>query len=77
MPIWLIGLLFGLSNLLWLGSAIWLLLHLTAFASLFRGHADIVASPKRPKASRAQVMVAIFLFAAGIAGSFIPMMIGA
>ncbi|GEM_PF-2553215 len=61
-------LLFGLCVVVCLLSGIWLLLHLTALAALFRGKADVVASPSRPRAPRAAIITALALFLGSLGG---------
>ena len=51
-------------------SGIWLLIHLTALTAMFRGKADIVASPRRPRASRAAVTTAVAIFGGSLIGIF-------
>lgn len=73
MSITLSAIIFGISNLVWISAVIWLLLHLTAVASLFRGHADVVAAPVRPKAPRSRVIAVSIAFVIGVIGSFVPL----
>ena len=47
-------------------AGIWLVLHLTAFARMFAGNADIVLSAKRPRASRDAVRFALAAFGGGL-----------
>ena len=47
-------------------AGIWLLLHLTALARIVEGHADVVPSPKRPRASRRAVRIALATFGGGL-----------
>ena len=54
-----------------MGAGIWLLLHLTARTAAFRGHADLVASPRQPRASRTQVLAALAIFNIGWIGSLV------
>lgn len=49
-------------------SGIWLSLHLTALAALFKGKADVVPSPKPPRASRKSVVIAVSVFCASVLG---------
>lgn len=63
----LLGLLATASML----AGVWLLLHLTALASLLAGVADIVASPRPPYASRAQVIAALAIFNLGWMGALL------
>lgn len=73
MSITLSALIFGISNLIWITAAIWLLLHLTAVASVFRGHADLVPAPVRPRAPRGRVIAVILIFVLGVLASFVPL----
>lgn len=66
MPLWLFPTLFAVSVIVTLVAAIWLLLHLTAFARTFAGNADIVPSPKPAKASRRAVRFATAAFVVGL-----------
>lgn len=59
-----------LTTLAALGAGIWLILHLQALASVFSGRADVVPSPKRPRASRRAVWIAFGVFNAGWIASF-------
>lgn len=61
-------LLLGLCVVICLLSGIWLLLHLTALAALFRGKADIVPAPTRPRAPRGVVVGALVLFLGSLGG---------
>ncbi len=65
LPVLALGLLASAAML----AAIWLLLHLNALTALFAGHADIVASPSAPRATRAQVYAALAVFNLGWIGS--------
>ena len=49
-------------------SGIWLVLHLTALASRFRGKADVVPSPRPPRASRLATLAVLGVFSASLAG---------
>ena len=60
--------LLAVMTALCLISGIWLSLHLTALAALFRGKADFVPSPKPPRASRAVLVLALVVFCASLAG---------
>lgn len=60
------SILFALVIAVTLGTGVWLLLHLTAIASLFSGKADLVPSPRRPRASRRRVLVILVLFVLGL-----------
>lgn len=60
------SILFALVIAATLGTGVWLLLHLTAIASLFSGKADLVPSPRRPRASRRRVLVMLLLFVLGL-----------
>ena len=66
MPLWLYPTLFAGAVIVTLVAAIWLLLHLTAFARTFAGNADIVPSPKPAKASRRAVRVVLAAFVLGL-----------
>jgi hypothetical protein len=68
MDIWLLPAIFAVFTVVCLLAGIWLLLHLTALAALFRGKADVVPSPKPPIARRSLVIAALVLFGAGLAG---------
>ena len=57
-----IALVFAVFTISALGAGVWLSLHLTALAALFNGKADVVASPKRPRASRETVIVMLLVF---------------
>ena len=50
-------------------AGIWLVRHLTALAAIFEGRADIVASPKPPRATPAAVWAALAVFLLGTGGS--------
>ncbi|WP_082010422.1 hypothetical protein [Novosphingobium malaysiense] len=54
-----------------MAAGIWLLLHLTALTAVFRGNADLVASPSAPRASRGKVIAAVALFNLGWIGSVV------
>ena len=54
-----------------MGAGIWLLLHLNALTAAFRGNADLVASPRQPRASRTQVFAALAVFNIGWIGSLV------
>jgi hypothetical protein len=66
MPIWLFSAIFAVSVIVTLAAGIWLLLHLTALARTADGTADIVPSPKRPRASRGAVRLALAAFGVGL-----------
>jgi len=66
MPLWLFSALFAASVIVTLIAGIWLLLHLTALARAVEGNADVVPSPKRPRASRRAVRFAVVAFGAGL-----------
>ena len=66
MPLWLFSAVFAVAILVTLAAGIWLLLHLTALARAAQGNADVVASPKRPRASRRAVRLALAAFAGGL-----------
>lgn len=65
MPLWLFPALFAVTVIATLVAGIWLLLHLTALARTFAGNADVVPSPKRPRASRRAVRLALTVFIVG------------
>ena len=65
MPLWFFPLLLAFCGVASLVAGIWLLLHLQALAVLFRGNADIVPSPKAPRASRASIWLALAVFNLG------------
>jgi len=62
MPIWLFSAVFAVAVIMTLVAGIWLLLHLTALARTVEGNADVVSSPKRPRASRRSVRLALATF---------------
>ena len=66
MPIWLFSAVFAVSVVVTLAAGIWLLLHLTALARAADGNADVVPSPKRPRASPRAVRLALAAFGAGL-----------
>jgi hypothetical protein len=66
MPLWIFPTLFAVSVIVTLIAAIWLLLHLTAFARTFAGNADIVPSPKPARSSRRAVRAALATFVLGL-----------
>ena len=66
MPLWLFSAIFAASVILTLTAGIWLLLHLTALARTVGGTADVVPSPKRPRASRRAVRLAAAAFGGGL-----------
>lgn len=68
MPLSLLVALFTAFAGVCLISGIWLALHLTALAAMFHGKADIVASPRRPRASRGTVAGALAAFWISLAG---------
>ena len=65
MSLWFFPLLLAFCAVSTLLTGVWLLLHLQALASLFRGHADVVPSPKAPRASRKSVLIALIIFNLG------------
>jgi hypothetical protein len=67
MPLWIFPTVLAVAIVVTLVAGIWLLLHLTAFARMFAGNADLVPSPKRPRASRAAVRLALAAFGGGLA----------
>ena len=66
MPLWLFTTLFAVAVVVTLIAGIWLVLHLTALARTVEGNADVVASPKRPRASRRAVRIAAAAFGVGL-----------
>ena len=66
MPLWLFTAVFAVSVIATLSAGIWLMLHLTALARTVEGNADVVASPKRPRASRRAVRLALAAFGGGV-----------
>ena len=66
MPLWLFSVIFGGAVIVTLAAGIWLLLHLTALARTAEGNGDVVPSPKRPRASRRAVRLALAAFGAGL-----------
>ena len=66
MPIWLFSVIFAVAVIVTLAAGIWLLLHLTALARTAEGNADVVPSPKRPRASPRAVRLALAAFGAGL-----------
>ena len=66
MPIWLFSAVFAVAVILTLAAGIWLLLHLTALARTAEGNADVVPSPKRPRASPRAVRLALAAFGVGL-----------
>ena len=66
MPLWLFSTIFAVAVIVTLIAGIWLLLHLTALARTVGGTADIVPSPKRPRASRRAVQLAAAAFGVGL-----------
>ncbi len=69
MPLWFFPALLALCAVTALLSGIWLLLHLQAIATMFRGHADVVPAPSKPRTSRTAVWIAFALFNLGWIGS--------
>ena len=65
MPMWFFPALLALCAVMALVSGLWLLLHLQAVATMFRGHGDIVPAPGKPRASRRAVLTAFALFNLG------------
>lgn len=65
MPIWFFPALLAACAVVSLAAGVWLLLHAQSVAVLFRRHGDIVPSPRRPRASRGAVLLALALFNAG------------
>ncbi len=66
MPLWLFSALFAIAIFTTLVAGLWLLLHLTAFSRTFAGKADLVPSPKRPRASRRAVKIGLVIFSVGL-----------
>ena len=62
------ALAFAVFALACLGTGIWLSLHLTALAAMFHGRADVVASPRPPRASREMVVSILTGFGLSLAG---------
>lgn len=65
MPIWFFPALLALSAVVALGTGVWLLIHAQAVATLFRRHGDVVPAPRKPRASKGAVLLALILFNAG------------
>lgn len=65
MPIWFFPALLALSAVVSIAAGIWLLLHAQAVAVLFRRHGDMVPAPRKPRASRGSVLLALLLFNLG------------
>ncbi|MGN6498541.1 MAG: hypothetical protein ACTHKM_00155 [Tsuneonella sp.] len=65
MPIWFFPALLALSATVTLGAGIWLLIHAHAVATLFRKHGDVVPAPRKPRASKGAVILALIVFNAG------------
>jgi hypothetical protein len=66
MPLSLFTAIYAVLILVTFSAGIWLLLHLTALARTVEGNADVVASPKRPRASRRAVRLAVAAFGGGL-----------
>jgi len=66
MPLWLFPTVLAVAIIVTMVAGIWLMLHLTAFARTFAGHADIVPSPRRSRASQRTVWLVLAAFAAGL-----------
>jgi len=66
MPLWVFPMVLAIAIVVTMVAGIWLFLHLTAFARMFAGNADIVASPKQPRASRRAVRIALAAFGGGL-----------
>ena len=66
MSLWLFSAVFAAAVIVTLISGIWLLLHLTAAARAAKGNADVVPSPKAPRASRGAVRLALIAFIGGL-----------
>jgi hypothetical protein len=66
MSLWLFFAIYAVSLIVTFSAGIWLLLHLTALARIVEGHADVVPSPKRPRASRRAVRLALAAFGGGL-----------
>lgn len=65
MPIWFFPALLALSAVVSIAAGIWLLLHAQAVATLFRGHGDVVPGPRKARASKKAVLLALALFNGG------------
>jgi hypothetical protein len=65
MPLWFFPVLLALCAIVALLSGIWLLLHLQAIATMFRGTGDVVPAPTARRASRKAVWIAFALFNLG------------
>ena len=66
MPLSLFFAIYAVLLIVTFSAGIWLLLHLTALARIVEGKADVVASPKRPRASRRAVWFAVAAFGGGL-----------
>lgn len=62
------SLIFALFVIACLASGIWLMLHLNALSSLFRGRADIAPGRLPPKVSREQTRAVFAVFMVGLIG---------
>ena len=65
MPLWFFPALLALCAVVALLSGLWLLFHLQAVATMFRGRGDVVPAPCKPRASRSAVWLAFALFNVG------------
>jgi hypothetical protein len=65
MPIWFFPALLALSAVTAMASAIWLVIHAQAVATLFRRRGDVVPAPRKARASRGSVWLALALFNLG------------
>jgi hypothetical protein len=65
MPIWFFPALLAFCAIVAIAAGIWLLLHAQAVATLFRRHGDVVPAPRKPRASKGAVLLALALFNAG------------
>ena len=66
MPLWIFPTVLAVAIVVTMVAGIWLVLHLTAFARMFAGNADIVPSAKRPRASKGAVRFALAAFGGGL-----------
>jgi hypothetical protein len=66
MPLSLFSAIYAVLLIVTFAAGIWLLLHLTALARIVEGKADVVPSPKRPRASPRAVRLAVAAFGGGL-----------
>ena len=59
MPIWFFPALLAFFAIVAIAAGIWLLLHAQAVATLFRRHGDVVPAPRKPRASKGAVLLAL------------------